>query len=100
MLPLLALVRRYVLPGRVGMIILSALVAHTAWHWMLERAEALWSSRGRDPGGADIAVLALWLGFILLAAGGLKHVAKLPALAGRSSMARPSTIPVEGRVRP
>ena len=27
---------RYV-PERVGTIILSALVAHTAWHWMIER---------------------------------------------------------------
>ena len=26
---------------RLGVIILSALIAHTAWHWMLERGEAL-----------------------------------------------------------
>ncbi|HEV8502696.1 MAG TPA: HupE/UreJ family protein [Casimicrobiaceae bacterium] len=41
MLPLLALVRRHVLPGRVGEIVLSAIVAHTAWHWMTERADVL-----------------------------------------------------------
>jgi hypothetical protein len=26
---------------RAGIVILSALVVHTAWHWMLERVEAL-----------------------------------------------------------
>ena len=28
-------------PERLGIIILSALVAHTGWHWMLERGEQL-----------------------------------------------------------
>lgn len=35
--PLLALLYRYVVERRMGSIILSALVAHTAWHWMTER---------------------------------------------------------------
>jgi hypothetical protein len=30
-----------VLPERLGIIILSALVAHTGWHWMLERGGQL-----------------------------------------------------------
>ena len=32
---------RYVVAERIGTILLSALVAHTAWHWMLERGAAL-----------------------------------------------------------
>ncbi len=28
-------------PERIGIIILSALVAHTGWHWMIERGEQL-----------------------------------------------------------
>jgi hypothetical protein len=32
MLPALAVVQEHVLPGRVGMIILSAIIAHTGWH--------------------------------------------------------------------
>ena len=71
MLPLLALVRRYVLPGRVGMIILSALVAHTGWHWMLDRAEALWKSPWPQPSLGGLAVLVLWLAGAFLAAGAL-----------------------------
>ncbi len=38
-LPLLAVFFRRVAAERVGTIILSALVAHTGWHWMLERWE-------------------------------------------------------------
>ena len=40
-IPVLALIFRYVVAERMGTIILSALVAHTAWHWMLERGSAL-----------------------------------------------------------
>ena len=35
--PALGLVFRRVVVERIGTIILSALVAHTAWHWMTER---------------------------------------------------------------
>jgi len=67
---------------------------------MSDRAEALWRAPWPIPGTADVAVLAVWLGVIVLAAGALRHVAKLPALAGWSSTAAPSAMPVEGRVQP
>ena len=35
--PLLILIFRYFVAERMGVIILSALVAHSAWHWMAER---------------------------------------------------------------
>jgi hypothetical protein len=41
LLPLLDLVFRHVLAERMGVIIVSALVAHTGWHWMLERGQRL-----------------------------------------------------------
>jgi uncharacterized membrane-anchored protein YitT (DUF2179 family) len=41
MIPLLNALFRYVVKERMGTIILSALVAHTAWHWMLDRAAAM-----------------------------------------------------------
>jgi HupE / UreJ protein len=37
MIPVLELLFRYVVAERMGIIILSALVAHTAWHWMQDR---------------------------------------------------------------
>ena len=36
-IPALALLFKYVVAERMGTILLSALVAHTAWHWMLDR---------------------------------------------------------------
>ena len=41
LVPALALLFKYVVPERLGVIILSALVLHTAWHWMLERWDQL-----------------------------------------------------------
>jgi hypothetical protein len=41
MIPLLELLFRRVVAERMGTIILSALVAHTGWHWMGERWEKL-----------------------------------------------------------
>ena len=41
MIPALELLFRYVVAERMGTIILSALVAHTAWHWMTERFDRL-----------------------------------------------------------
>lgn len=41
LIPLLELLFHYVVAERMGTIILSALVAHTAWHWMLDRAATL-----------------------------------------------------------
>jgi hypothetical protein len=37
----LSLLFRYVVAERIGTIILSVLVAHTGWHWMLERFDTL-----------------------------------------------------------
>jgi hypothetical protein len=37
MIPALEFLFRHVVAERMGTIILSAIVAHTAWHWMIER---------------------------------------------------------------
>jgi hypothetical protein len=41
LIPAVGVIFRYVVPERLGIIILSALVAHTAWHWMIERGSEL-----------------------------------------------------------
>ena len=41
LIPALGLLFRYVVPERIGIIVLSALIAHTGWHWMMERGEQL-----------------------------------------------------------
>ena len=40
-LPALALLFRYGVAERIGTIILSALVAHTSWHWLTDRYQVL-----------------------------------------------------------
>ena len=59
MLPLVALLLR-VVPERAGVIVLSALAAHTAWHWMLERGEVWWKYPLPRPDAADLAELFAW----------------------------------------
>src|SRR5262249_57428573 len=41
LVPALNLLFKYVVDEHIGVIILSALVAHTGWHWMIERGEVL-----------------------------------------------------------
>jgi HupE / UreJ protein len=91
MLPVLAVVRRYVLPGRVGMIILSAIVADTGWHWMIERADVLWNTPWPRPGASGLAILAFWVTGILLAAGGVSAIAKRLGLAIGPGLPPPDT---------
>jgi HupE / UreJ protein len=40
-IPVLGFLFRFVVAERIGAIIVSALVAHTGWHWMIERADRL-----------------------------------------------------------
>src|SRR6185437_13735717 len=55
----------------VGMIILSAIAADTGWHWMLDRAGALWATRWPQPTLGGVMILAVWIACIFVAAGGI-----------------------------
>ncbi len=72
LIPLLELLFRYVVAERMGTIILSALVAHTGWHWMLERGDRLRQFRFEWPGwnAAMLAAVTRWL-MIAVILGGL-----------------------------
>ena len=65
MIPLLEALFRYGVAERVGTIILSALVAHTGWHWMTTRVGALIQYQFRWP-ALDMALLMNALGWLLL----------------------------------
>ena len=71
LIPALELLFRYAVAERMGTIILSALVAHTAWHWMLDRGERLRQFRFEWPtlNTAFFASLLWWLMLIVAAAG-------------------------------
>jgi hypothetical protein len=89
MLPALAFVRRYILPSKVGMIILSAIAAHTGWHWMVERAGVLRDTPWPQPTIAGLAILAVWIIGILLAAGAITIIAKRLRLSAGPSLRSP-----------
>lgn len=82
------------MPERTGTIIISAFVAHTAWHWMLEREEQL--SRFPVPAleASTLASATRWL-MALVALGGLAWLVTVARqhrgrnASGRNSSALP-----------
>ena len=93
MIPLLELFFRFAVAERMGTIIVSALVAHTAWHWMLERADRLSQYRVQWPewNAAFAASLIRYLMVALFLAGAGWWVTTWQK---RRQMVRP---PAEGR---
>src|ERR1035437_5409127 len=70
-IPALELLFRFVVAERIGTIILSALVAHTAWHWMTERANLMSQYRFQWPtvSAALLASSMRWMMLIVILAG-------------------------------
>jgi hypothetical protein len=71
LIPMLDLLFRYVVAERMGTIILSALVAHTGWHWMIERGEILRQFRFAWPAfnAAFLSTLLFWMMLLAITAG-------------------------------
>ena len=79
LIPALDLLFRYAVAERMGTIILSALVAHTAWHWMMDRWDVLRRYRIQMP-VLDAALWASalrWLMLMVIAAGAAWFIAGL-----------------------
>ena len=95
MVPALHVVFRFVVAERIGTIILSVIVAHTAWHWMTERGgqllqfpgptmDAQWLTQmlGWTMAGVALAA-AIWLARVLMRAKvGQNYVKKVSDTAG------------------
>ena len=65
----LALILRGARAGRIGIIVLSAIVAHTAWHWMMDRLGVLWQMPWPPMTMAGFYHLTQWIFAALLALG-------------------------------
>ena len=74
LIPALGLLFRFVVPERLGIIILSAIVAHTAWHWMLERGDQLAKFPLPKIDAALLASAMRGLMAVLILAGGVAFV--------------------------
>jgi HupE/UreJ protein len=71
LIPVLDVLFRYVVAERLGTVMLSAIVAHTAWHWMTERYGVLRQFRFEWPvvDAAFLASAMRWAMLLVIAAG-------------------------------
>jgi hypothetical protein len=65
----LALIVRGARAGRIGIIVLSAIVAHASWHWMIDRLGVFWQTPWPSMTMSGFYHLAQWIFAVLLAAG-------------------------------
>ncbi|HEX5215003.1 MAG TPA: HupE/UreJ family protein [Vicinamibacterales bacterium] len=70
LVPLLSMAFRYVMPEKIGVIILSAVVVHTAWHWMIERGSTL----GQYDWSMDAITLARGLRWTMVGVGAVAAI--------------------------
>ena len=77
LVPALALGFRYVVAERMGTIILSALVAHTAWHWMMDRYDVLRMFPWPTVTAVDAVIAIRWIMILVSLAGGAWAVSAL-----------------------
>jgi hypothetical protein len=71
LIPALNLAFRYLVPEQMGTILLSAIVGHTSWHWMIERLGVLRQFRLQWPvvDAAFLAGAVRWVMLMVVAAG-------------------------------
>ncbi|MBI4472427.1 MAG: HupE/UreJ family protein, partial [Acidobacteria bacterium] len=68
-IPLLEVLFRKVVAERLGTIIVSAFIAHTGWHWMIERFETLRQFSFPELNAASLAAAMRWMMAIVIVAG-------------------------------
>ena len=94
LIPALQFLFRRVVAERLGTIILSALVAHTAWHWMVERFEVLRQFQFAWPTltAAFLLTVVRWLIITVVVAGSIWAIRLYSqGLNGRGILATKST---------
>jgi hypothetical protein len=89
-IPALIFLFRFVVAERIGTILLSALVAHTAWHWALDRGTALWAYPFPELTLQDMAA-GVRLLMVVLVAAGLVWLVSLRAGRSVTTGSSPST---------
>jgi hypothetical protein len=69
MIAVLEVLFRFVVAERMGTIILSAIVAHTGWHWMIDRADRLRQFKWPAMNASFLASAMRWLMLIVIISG-------------------------------
>ncbi len=91
LIPVLELLFRRVVEERVGTIMMSAIVAHTGWHWMTERWSILRRFEFQVPAldAAFLVVLIRWVMLLIVVGGLMWGVSSLAAVYDRSYISSP-----------
>ena len=80
-----ALLFKHVLRGRLGVVILSALLAHSAWHCMLDAAHRLWHTAWPIRDATSVVVLARWTVLVMVLGAAAWFLPKQSGLLFQSS---------------
>ncbi|HEY7819770.1 MAG TPA: hypothetical protein VIG29_16225, partial [Vicinamibacteria bacterium] len=67
--PAVELLFRFVVAERLGTLVVSALILHTGWHWMIERGAALQKFDGPELDVSLLATAMRWMMVLVAAAG-------------------------------
>jgi HupE / UreJ protein len=95
--PALGVLFRFVVAERMGTIILSAIIAHTAWHWMTERYAVLQQFPWPAVTAADAASAIRWVMLLIVLLAGAYLLGRAAASARASDTPRtPGRVPKSG----
>jgi len=85
---------RYVIDKRLGVVVLSVVLGHAAWHWMLDSGHRLEHAASAIVSTASVAVVAWWV-FLGLLVGGVAWFlpTRFDARADPNASSRPRTGP-------
>ena len=93
-IPALALLFRYVVAERIGIIVLSVLVAHTAWHWMVDRGAVLGQYPWPELSASLVTMVLGWLIFALVLGGLVWLVSGFVERRSRATAGSEKSVPV------
>jgi hypothetical protein len=96
--PVLELLFRYVVAERMGTIILSVIVGHTAWHWMGDRFDVLRQFPWPTVTAAGLASTLRWLMVLVALSAALWLVSQLKNLSW-PALTRPPNAPASAGAR-
>ena len=68
--------------GWMGATLISALVAHTAWHWTIDRGTALWQAGLPEPDRSSLLILARWGAGVFVAISAARLIMKFRLARG------------------
>ena len=86
--PALALLFCGAMAGRMGIIVLSAIVANVAWQWMMERGTIFWRTPWPQPTPAGLMELARWVLALGVAVAAASYLSKWVAISAGAAIPR------------